>query len=720
MPANAIISNTETADRGAVSLVAVIGDLSGPHWICEQVRLQDGASPAYALAKIPMKALDSTAPAVAAVSGSPMEGIKQGSAATVTAVSAGTGMMTILTGIVTSISQRWSDGEDHLIVRIEDYREYMRKWPIIGSFWANDDPDDGGIAYRQGWKFRTNPNGAPNCIWRTAEGLDGYVPVMCSPWHGVTADTDPPLDTVESQDQACYWTADSVLQYLRYCTTLKALAVANGAGFQAYPIWHEAQITWPAGFANGVRAYANTQTIKDRKADDYTYERSTMLGAVQRVLEMAGPYSLNMNTATEKDDAGRDVVKGVMSIVRTKYDKDGVVLMRPMGGAAVTQFAKPRVVVAGSLNESSANLYTKLVAAGDLVFIERRVWMTTAGTGTLRKAWDAAAETAFKDYVQTGVNSRSLTLANAIQEAMRKYPQVGAAYYIDHSYDFQSGTSQSAYGRATTPRPILDTLLSNYWEGQDTAPAADQQRRYRRPILFEYQSHSADPEAGTWYLANMSDGLTLDADGTIWLPGLRPGYTIVATQAGTAPSAVVTIAYNKLRATVAIPCDHRLTAARKLASEGGALQVASTKSLDASRIEDELDFTLYEGQGDGDYALEERKLAYPIPQTITGATVQTGVIRTDADLLANHVERRAADFGRLERSGEFIMANLLTTLRPGMQIAALDNNGGGDENSEAGQYRLGVVVRAVTLNNQNQNGNGGPGIPGQYASVEVV
>jgi len=30
------------------------------------------------------------------------------------------------------------------------------------------------------------------------------------------------------------------------------------------------------------------------------------------------------------------------------------------------------------------------------------------------------------------------------------------------------------------------------------------------------------------------------------------------------------------------------------------------------------------------------------------------------------------------------------------------------------------VVRAVTLNNQNQNGNGGPGMPGQYASIEVV
>jgi len=723
MPANAVVKGKQIpVDISATDLVPIINGSSGAGWTCEQVRMQDGASPSWALIKIPNKELDSIAPAVAAVSGSPYESIYHGDVATISAVS-GDKNITVMRGFVTSISQRWSDNEDHMIVRIEDAREIMRKWPIIGSFWAHDDSTKAdSVEYRQGWKFHTNPSGAPNCIWRSMDGVDGYVPVMCAPWHGVTADTDPLPDTVESQDQACYWTADSVLQYLRFLTTPKALAIAVKAGFLPYPIWRD-NLVWPMGFPGAIRAYAKKLAIGDRKADDYTYDGVTMLGAVQRVLEMSGPFSLYLNSTEELDDKGQvkkdsngnDIIKDNMCIVRTRYDKDGVMLNRPTSGSAATEMAKTNIVLAGSLNESSANLYSRIIVGGDLVFIERRVWTLSDGTGTLRKGWDAAAETAFQAYVQTGVNARSLTLANAIQEAMRKYPQVGAAYYVSHAYDFQAGTSQADYGRATTPRPILDTLLSSYWEGLATAPTADQKRRYRRPILFEYQSAAADADRDAWYLAPVNDGLTLDADGTIWVPGLRPGYTLAASQAGVKPNAVITITYNKLCVTVAIPCDHRLTEARKLASDEGAVQPASIQSRDTSCVASDLHYTMYECKNAGDYALEERKDAWPIPESVAGSLDETDVLRDDSELLANHVERRAHDFARLERSGELIMANLLTTLRPGMQIAALDNGG-----AEGSEYLLGVVVRAVTLNNQNQNGNGGPGMPGQYASIEVV
>lgn len=719
MPANAIVSNSSSIDLAAVSIIAVIGEKLGPHWIAEQVRIQDGASPSYALAKIPMKQLTESAPAIAAVSGSPFESIKQGMSAYVYAVS-DTAQATIFDGIVTSVSQSWSAGEDHLVVKIEDDRERMRKWPIIGSFWFNGaGAYVNSLAYRQGWKFRTNPGGNPNCIWRSIAGYDERVPVMCTPWYGVDVNDDPPLDTDQDTGAACYWTSRSVLQYFRFIVSDVAKDLAVASGFTSYPIWPTAKLIWPVGFEQGVDMVGiESQTGKERKADDHTYERESMLGAVQRVLEMAGPYSLFVSPEPPEDAEGEYAT--TLQVIRTRYDGDGIVLMRPTSGAAATSLAKPRVVLAGSINESSANLYTRFIAAGDLVFIERRVSTDASDAGTLRQAWDSDAEEDFRAYIETRLNAGD-TLSDAKEKAIREYPNVGAAYRLDHVFDFQANTSQSTRGIAELPRPILSTVLSNYFEGQATTLAADAKRRYRRPVLFEYQGASADPDVDPWILGAFNDGLSLDADGTIWLPGLRSdGTTIVVTSTGTAPTITAELEVRKLRATVAIPCDHRLSVARKLASEDGDMQVAAQPSRDEHRIEAGLNFTIYEGQGDGDYALEERREAWPVPATVDGSTVKSDVIRDDSALLANHVERRASDFSRLERSGELILDNLMTTLRPGTQIKALDNNGGTDEEDESGLYELGVVVRSVSMSNANQNGSGADGTPAQQVRVEVV
>lgn len=719
MPANAIVANSSSVDVSAVSLIAVIGERLGPHWVCEQVRLQDGASPSYALAKIPIKQLTESAPAVAAVANSPMQSIKQGMQAYVYAVS-DTTQATIFDGIVTSVSQTWSAGEDHLVVKIEDERERMRKWPIIGSFWMSGGGEYvNSLAYRQGWKFRTNPGGNPNCIFRSIAGYDELVPVMCTPWYGVPVDEDPPLDSEQDTGAACYWTSRSVLQYFRFIASDVAKDLAIASGFTAYPIWPNAKLIWPIGMEQGVDMVGVvSQTGKERKADDHVYERESMLGAVQRVLEMAGPYSLFVAPEPPEDAEGEYAT--TLQIIRTRYDGDGIVMMRPTSGGAASAFAKPRVVLGGSLNESSSNLYTRIIAAGDLVFIERRVSTTASDGGTLRQAWDADAEEDFRAYIETRLNAGD-SAADAQAKAIREYPNVGAAYRLDHAFDFQSDTSQSARTIAEVPRPILSTVLSNYFEGQATTLAPDAKRKFRRPVLFEYQGESADPDLDAWLLGAFNDGLSLDADGTIWLPGLRAdGTTMVVTATGTAPTITVTIEFRKLRATVAIPCDHRLSVARKLASEDGDMQVAAQPGLDEHRIEAGLNFTLYEGQGDGDYALEERREAWPVPETVDGSTEKSDTIRDDSTLLANHAERRVSDFARLERSGELILGNLMTTLRPGTQIKALDNNGGADDEDESGLYELGVVVRSITMSNTNQNGTGADGTPAQHVRAEVV
>jgi len=240
-------------------------------------------------------------------------------------------------------------------------------------------------------------------------------------------------------------------------------------------------------------------------------------------------------------------------------------------------------------------------------------------------------------------------------------------------------------------------------------------------VLFESQAAASDPDADPWLLGSFNDGLSLDADGTIWLPGLRSDNTTFSvSQSGVSPNIVVTMTVNKLRATVAIPCDHRLTAARKLASEEGDVQNTAEPSRDEHRIAPGLNFTLYEGDGDGDYGLEERNVAWPVPETVDGSTQKDDIIRDDSALLDNHVERRSKDFSRLERTGELLLANLMTTIRPGMAIKAMDNNAGVDDEDETGFYQLGVVVRAMTLNNRQQDGSGSDGMPAQHVSIEVL
>jgi len=712
MPANSILSNSKTVDTTAVSIMAVIGGSAGLHRVCEQIRLQDGTSPSYALCKIPLAALDSVAPSCACIEEGPRKSIKHGTPAYV-AARVGDTSLVLLSGIVTSVADQWSANEDCLVVKIEDERERMRKWPIIGSFWASGAEDaDSGVAYRQGWNFHVNPGGAPNCIFRKAAGWADMVPVMCNPWHGISANADPPLPSAGDYMMACYWTPRTILDYLRFCFSAGGRTIAILAGFKAYPVVPES-IDWPAGLGESLTVRGVPAELgRERKAADHSYERSTLIGAVQHAIEQSGPYSVNMTYGASPSDVGS--VQSSLHIIRTRYDSGGISLSRPTSGNASEELKGINVILSGSLNESSQNLYTKYCAAGDLVFIERRVRMlydADEDDGDLKRAWDLTTETAFKTLVQTVYNGGS-TLATAIQKGIAQYPSVGAAYKLKHTFNFQADTSEVAYGLADVGRPILQTLLTSYLENQSGKAVSDQTRRYRKPIRFEYQSKVANPDTGTWLLCPANDGLTLDADGTIWVQGLQPGYTLAITASGTRPNATVTVSANKLRASVAIPCDHRLWAARKLASETGDMTTAQTPGRDASRMASDLDFMLYEGQGDGDYAIEERYESWPIPESVAGSTKQTGMLRDDSLLIENHAERRSADFGRIERSGELILRNPMTPLRPGTAIESMDGEGG--------SYPLGVVVRSVDIHNANQNGSGAVGTPAQVVSIEVV
>jgi len=709
MPANAKVSTSSTVDTSATRLAGSIDGMTWPYSYVQTVRLQAGAQPSYAILKIPVEDVDSTAPAVAGVASGPKDSIKQGAPAFVAAINGST-FATLFDGVVTQVEERFSASEDFLLVKIEDERERMRKWPIIGSFWMSGST---GYSYRQGWRLHPNAGGQPNCIWRSTDA--GYVPMMCSPWYGVGADEDPAEDTAQDVTKACYWTSRSLLQYFRFLTTSTAYTAATTTGdFAFFPAWPDS-VVWPEGFHNAIEVSSGD----DRKAKEMVYDGMNMLDAVEKVLSDAGPYSLYTNPDPPDTDSDDNTWKTTLTVIRTRYNDGEATLLRPTSGGAASTLGKARVVLAGSIKESAQNLYTRVAVGGDLVFIEARVHSTAANDGDLREAWDSDTETAFSNYIATRYNAGD-TISDATKKAARKYPHVGAAYRLDHDYYFASGTSEDAKPIASVPRPVLPHLLSSYLEAEDSSPSGDELRRFRRPVLFEYQDSDDDAGTDPWFLAEESDGLAVDADGTIWVPALRDNETtLVVSTSGSVPSATVSLELRKLRCTLAIPCDHRYTKSQKLAMDEADLEAGAIQSQDAHRIKSGLDYAYYADTPDL-YGLEIRNGAWPIPGAVNGSSSQSDTIRDDGDLLQSHVDRRMRDFGRLDRSGQLILRNMLTAIRPGLEIKALDTGGGADEDDESGMYPLNVVVVAMTWSNANQNGSSADGTPGQFVSVEVL
>jgi len=665
MPANATVTAADNVDTQALSVVGFIDDQGWPLSEVEEVRLSVGNDASYAIITIPNQAIDDTVPVIAAIDGGLVDGIKAG--APVIVLAQGTDVSTVLfVGSVVDIDQEYSASLDRAAVLAVDHRYLLSGIPIIGSFWM-DGTSDSGFTFRQGWHLHINPNGQPNCIFRDA--LGSKIPVMCNANYGVTDATNPAKDSEQSTTVACYWTNRSLLKYWEAAFQVLATSVARLA-MPSYPVLPDT-IIWPVGFESGIEFEETAED--DRKAEEFDYDGLTLLAGLNRAISAAGPFALYM-----VPDSTDESPTNIMSISLTRYDGGGVNMNRPALGNAQTVLDQPKIILGASLKESGKNTYTRFAASGELVFIERRINTKDDNTGTLLRAWDTATDTAFLEYIQTRVDDGD-TLIIARQKADREFTSFGHAYQLDPTFDFQAGTGESAETIAEVGRPILPELLTSYLEEEAETNTLDK-LRFRRPIVVEFQEEGDDPDSDPWLLADFNTGMIVDADGTIWFPGLRErGLTYTAVESG----GVVTVTNRKLRFTVAIPADHRITAERKLAIDETALveQIAGT-AANENRIAKGFE-RMYYANSAGHYAKEERVDSWPIPETVTGTAqpddkpglADDDFLRNDQVNLENHVERRARDLGRLEKSGELIFGRIVPSMKPGIKIATLEGSG---------------------------------------------
>ena len=678
MVADGTVVTSTNLDSTAIRLVpefemgspgggTITGGYTGPFWTCKSLRLRYGKSPSIAQISIPLATgVDETAPSVALVPSSPGRAIRGGDYVSVSASSAA-GSAPMFCGSVVNIAHDFKS--DTLDITALDHRYLLDGLKICGRFHISGTT---AIVYQQGQRAVFNPDGLPNCTIGTGDAL-----CFCPPNWGLANGERPP--TTPRSGKACYWTADSVLQYLRWTFTsaqAKALAVVHKWFTQMPEI-----IDWPTGLSGALLL----DTVDARKYPTLDLDGMRLTDALSATVETSGPYAINMIPLPD--------FRNQMQIVRSRYNGKGQTVMRAAGGAAYSTMAKV-VATAGSYEEDFTETFTLVTVAGDIAYIERRAdgYVDDA----IEPAWSTADYTAWLTLVRDGVPAKNIDPASekSFEAACAKYPRVLAAYRIRTDWDFMAGSALAGRPRANTSRSVLSSLLASFNENTalDTTEAKTTDTF---PIRFEIY----DSAAGKWFVATLLDGLRLDDDGTIWVPGLRqnvPSGSAYAncTWTGSRSDPAYIIA-NKLRATVAIPTDERLTEARRLASDATHPDVKiSGDREDADRISSHLS-RLYYADSSSLYKYWEQVQSYYIPE-VAGGTVQTKVLRDDSDLAGAHAAKKLSDFGRVRRTGRLIYPHIYAAWSPGYMISSIKNIGG------VGEYTVNACCQEVVFSCDGQ------------------
>lgn len=674
MPANATLTSTESVDLrfalmrpffAQASQGTGISFRSGARWVADKVTLQLGPEPSSALIRIPMAAVsDEVAPAIAGITTSPLQGIKIGTPLKVegyTDASSGNAL-TLMAGRVVEIhaDMKWDRAEIEML----DERWILQACQISGSFWASGSTQ-GSIEYRQGIPFHTNPKGEPNALWVSDSNTGQLVPVLCPKNFGLSNGETPPASAACSTTKACHWTPWMIWKYLRFAFDSGVYTAYIATKFP----WYAAvpsSIDWPPA-PDSMMEQANSDITA--KSQEFIWEGLNLMAALERSCNMAGPFTPYLGGRVTVNADKTLTFRNELSIERKRYNGEGISIDRPISGNAAAVLGKAKTIIEGTLSERGRNLYTRLAVAGELVYIQNRIH--NDGSTSMEAAWTSSDQAAAQAYYRERRDAGN-SKADALAKTWRRYRNVFSGVRINPNYNFQSGTSQSDYPRATTNRVPLPHLLTSYLEG--TSSTIEEKARYRRPTLVEYKDT-------TWKLADWNDGFSIDDDlGVMFFDGLREQqrtFAISGNDVVGGNTAVFTA--RPLRMTLAIPCDHRLTAAYKLASdptEGVNVVPADPNGDDADRIDRTLSRLLY-ADANGLNVLEIVYDSWSIPEAVDGASADTdGTLRDDSSKLGNQSQNRILEAGRLDRGGTLIAPWLRFAWAPGTAVREMRNSSG--------------------------------------------
>jgi hypothetical protein len=213
--------------------------------------------------------------------------------------------------------------------------------------------------------------------------------------------------------------------------------------------------------------------------------------------------------------------------------------------------------------------------------------------------------------------------------------------------------------------------------------------------------------AGVWTLYPRSvEGIEILDDGTIKLSALRAqatadgSLTYKVTMDPGNPNHILSITQKKIRLTVAVPLDHSIAAAYKLACDPTAnIPTGPSGVADTQDIEPGVVRQRYTKAGET-YKKYLRKDAYPTPATVLlpngnptpkapdklgGDGNEAQAIRDDTKYLRAQAYRRLGDVGRVQGKKSIYLKGVVTSWKPGDFI------------KDIGGARVNKVVEEVIL-----------------------
>ena len=554
-------------------------------------------------------------------------------------------------------------GKDSLVISCLDDRWLMQDIRIVGRHVVI--PATGVLQWQQGWPAEFNPGGRPNMILSATKSVDGVSVPGFSPYpdYGLAPDEAPPAT---STSKACYWTLSWIFRYLHYAcgpwstTDDQGVAIADTryTGSFAPKVcpssiqWTPGMASWldaeeTAWFDNG-RSQGKAQASgTNRKGRSLSADGYGLLDFMEVMLATAGGYTLGWIMNASVDSNGTNTSKSILSIVRAVArggDANGSTIYVVRGGSISNLEVKSKYWTGGNYTEDGKDVVTRSMGLGNLVKIERQV--DTYVTVALQKRWDETELTALR----ARGDALNVESVEGMRSLFSEFPNVFAAWKLNPSFDFQADTSESAMPRAAVPRPVLPYLLS--WIGNQAYDYVAQ----RYPIRWEVSTN----DGSSWTAITEMTGLEVLDDGTIFMPSLRE-----MTLAGLPGSwswngsgyqwGAGAIKVHNLRATIAIPCDHRMAAVCKLVQSQLASFDDSQTTPDQTRIDrllDRQDVIDLRGL----YDLWLRVNSYPVPksQLATKAVdkpTRDNPLKNDTEFLRSHMRRHMFYAGRLKRFG---------------------------------------------------------------------
>lgn len=586
--------------------------------------------------------------------------------------------------------------DDCLVLTAYDPREAIKTVRMVGSYVYN--PTHNRVYYRQGFSTHVNPGGRPNFIY-TPNGT----PCLAEhPDFGLGSDGQPPDTALRSSAQASYGTLAALLMHLKafwgYETSDDPLVVqARADALAQFPLLERMPsfVTWPDGFgsevdeisqANFNDAVGQNYTILGgaRKGRDMIFRGTSFVGSdgekgvFDMIFEAAGGWSWTFDTLSYSSSGAQFELKAVPT--RWLGFGRSIDLSMAMGGAP-KDFKGP-VIEESDYKESSRTTVTRAIGAGSHVKIEvlcsSRAIDHGGVTSALMAAWTAADFDAMRALAVT--YGGGTPTPDSITKAWAKYWWVLTTWVLNPEFNFMAGTEFANSLRAPMTRPIMPTLLS--FAGSSIASND----------ILPYPVRAEVNDGSSWFPGPEKDGLEVWDNGVIFMPGLRDIVLESANNAkgsfrwNTAEFAVsggmLDITANDIRATLTIPCDHRLIYALRTASDL-SMDAPSVGLMDDSPHVEKLskDFsrsTYFDLNGL--YEAWLRINSYPVPLS-TGGVAATDLtdsrspqsaLRSDLPLLQNHTRRGLIDrFGLTCEGGWTYKGTILTTITPGVQIGLI-------------------------------------------------